>query len=242
MTQEVLIPWWQGLASRPLHGPCRARVWTLPGKLPGCPHARLPCPGPRQPPHSRSDSSFLLRGPSPSQAGSTPSGAPQHPSGRLQPPRPNFPCREQPRPGPSVHLAPGLEKPRSVTAVSGSQQPISCAKRPTRNSFQRLPPSCQHLLAISAPGPGPTQAGGGHRQGPPRPIQAHAAARTCLQAHLQKQIPPPERMGCTNSSPTLPSTCAAHSHTQTHVSHPPVPSGSEWSPDGGRDVPPWPSL
>lgn len=100
-----------------------------PPSLPRHPPA-LPRPG--RPPFCRSDSS----------SGLLPSPLPWE--GTLQAflglSRANFPLL-WPKPGLSLHLAEGLEKPRSATAGNCRQRPISCAKRPGRNSFQPLPRS-----------------------------------------------------------------------------------------------------
>lgn len=55
------------------------------------------------------------------------------------------------------------------TAGGGRQRPISCAKRPTRNSFSAAIRG-QHLLIVSAPRPGPMPARScRHRHGPLSP-------------------------------------------------------------------------
>lgn len=219
-------PWWQG------HASCLCTHLTQPGSalclgsqrtgtiITHCHLLTVPtpaCPA-RAPPASFLQIRSLLSAPWPlSLPGTAPLRCSTTASSLPQPLGPSFPLL-WPRPGLSMLLAPGLEKPRSATACGHSQRPISCAKRPTRNSFQQLPPSCQHLLNISAPSPGSIQAmGGRHRQGHTRPHAGSPGSTNVLtdthgasgHAHRNPHRHP-------RASPV---------HTQTHGPHLSVPSG-----------------
>lgn len=177
MAQEVLIPPWQAHASCPPHRSwpslpepqhqqlnfdwearaaslitpcclCRALGPSLTVPTPACPAQALPADTPPDP-------FSLLPGLAPS-LWQRPLGCGvlRPPPSPTQPLRPNLPLL-WPKPGLSLHLAEGLEKPRSATAGNCRQQPISCAKRPRRNSFLQLPLGHPHLLILSAPRPGP---------------------------------------------------------------------------------------
>lgn len=118
--------------------------------------------------------------------GNTPSGALRPAPSLTLPLRPHFPLL-WPKPGLSLHLAKGLEKPRSATAGSGRQRPISCAKRPGRNSFlfRSSHPVC---FSWAPPGQAPFKPRAmGARRDARTPWDAHTAALTRSQTHLQKQ-------------------------------------------------------
>lgn len=133
MTPEVLIPRWQGRASCPLHqtlpslprlqrqalnsgweerekplsSPVAVSEEPSAGPLAVRPYAHLPCPGPA---HLLSAD---LIPPVRSFASPLPWEVPSKPSSATL--GPNFPLL-WPKPGLSLHLAEGLEKPRSATS------------------------------------------------------------------------------------------------------------------------------
>lgn len=168
----------------PRHRSCR-RIRASAGK-PGDSPRNHPVPSPSRSPHppalpgpaslslhmSPSSSSCSLASALPGRAPpprcSSTSFQPQSASG----PRP--PCCGPS--GRSMHLARGLEKPRSATAGGGSQRPISCAERPARNSFQQLPPIANICLSLVPLAQAPLQPGAVGTGGDPlTPTQAHTA-------------------------------------------------------------------
>lgn len=161
--------------------------------------------------------------------GNTPLGALRPPPSLTQPLRPHFPLL-RPKPGLSVQLAEGLEKPRSTTAGSGRQQPISCAKRPGRNSFPQLPPS---LLLMGAPRPGPIQAASdGRTQGRTHPLGRSHSSTNALTDTLAEAVELPQTW-----RPMLAPTCAHRSQTHIHAPHLSVSGDREWTQTGGKMSP-----
>lgn len=121
-----------------------------------CPHARLPCPRPRQPPFC-SRIPLLRSFPPPHPLGEHPLMCSETSFKLYSASQAKFPpAVAQARS--EYALGSGAGKAQVCDRGNCSQRPISCAKRPRRNSSQPLPPSRQHLLIISAPNPGPTSA------------------------------------------------------------------------------------